>query len=274
MDRLSTLLAHFSLHANTYFSGVFCGAERFTASEGRGHVHLLRAGRVSFRDEGGRPLSIDEPSLLLVPRPYGHELHADAADGAELVCASLSFDGGMDNPLSRALPGYSLVPLRQLPSLAANLDWLFAEAFGAECGRDAILNRLFELMLIQLLRHLMAERSLSAGMLAGLAEPRLSRALTLMHDEPARPWTVEELAHASHLSRASFAALFRKVIGVTPADYLLSWRVSLAQKRLREGRPVALVADETGYESPSALARAFRRKVGASPREWLQALRG
>ena len=56
----------------------------------------------------------------------------------------------------------------------------------------------------------------------------------------------------------------------TPADYLVGWRVSLAQKRLREGRPMALIADEVGYESPSALARAFRRKVGASPSEWLK----
>ncbi|WP_160287425.1 AraC family transcriptional regulator [Pseudomonas knackmussii] len=270
MDRLSTLLTHFSAHASTYFSGAFCATERFPASEGRGHVHLLRKGRVSFRTEDGQRIRVEEPSLLLVPRPYGHELQADEADGAELVCASLAFDGGMDNPLTRALPSYSLVPLSQLPSLAGNLDWLFAEAFGAECGRDAILNRLFELMLIQLLRHLMATSGLSAGMLAGLAEPRLARALTLMHDEPARSWSVEELAQACHMSRASFAALFRKVIGATPADYLVGWRVSLAQKRLREGRPVALIADETGYESPSALARAFRRKVGASPREWLQ----
>ncbi len=73
------------------------------------------------------------------------------------------------------------------------------------------------------------------------------------------------------MSRASFAAHFHKVVGQTPADYVLSWRVSLAQKRLRDGRPMALIADEVGYESPSALARAFRRKIGTSPREWLQA---
>jgi AraC-like DNA-binding protein len=72
------------------------------------------------------------------------------------------------------------------------------------------------------------------------------------------------------MSRASFAAKFHKVVGITPADYLASWRVSLAQKLLREGRPIALIADGVGYESPSALARTFRRKTGSSPREWLQ----
>jgi AraC-like DNA-binding protein len=81
---------------------------------------------------------------------------------------------------------------------------------------------------------------------------------------------VAELAALAGMSRASFAAHFHDVVGATPADYLVGWRVSLAQKRLREGRPMALIADEVGYESPSALARAFRRKVGASPSEWLR----
>ncbi|MCY1310502.1 RCS-specific HTH-type transcriptional activator RclR [compost metagenome] len=80
-----------------------------------------------------------------------------------------------------------------------------------------------------------------------------------------------ELASAANMSRAAFAAHFREVTGQTPADYLVHWRVGLAQKLLRDGRPIPHVADAVGYESPSALARAFRRKTGASPREWLLA---
>ena len=91
-----------------------------------------------------------------------------------------------------------------------------------------------------------------------------------MHDSPGKAWTVAELSAAANMSRASFAEHFRRVVGQTPVDYLVSWRISLAQKRLREGKSIALVADETGYESPSALARAFRRKTGVSPREWVQ----
>jgi AraC-like DNA-binding protein len=106
-------------------------------------------------------------------------------------------------------------------------------------------------------------------MMAGLANAQLSRALVVIHNEPQRNWSVAELADRSGMSRASFAAHFREIVGVTPA-YLANWRISLTQKRLREGRPIALIADEVGYESPSALARTFRRKVGASPRGWLQ----
>ncbi len=109
--------------------------------------------------------------------------------------------------------------------------------------------------------------------MAGLAHAQLSRALVSIHNEPQRNWSVAELADRSSMSRASFAAHFRETVGVTPADYLANWRISLTQKRLREGRPMALIADEVGYESPSALARIFRRKVGASPRQWLQQTR-
>lgn len=270
MDRLSTLLKHFNLHATTFHRGGFCGTTDLYGHGSYGHAHLLRSGRLTFRDKRNQLIELAEPSLVLVARPQQHQLVATEVDEAQLVCATLSFDGGADNPLTLALPDYIVKPLAELPGLTANLDWLFEEAFGDECGRDVVLNRLFELMVIQLLRHMMANQSLPTGMMAGLADLRLARAITLMHDTPAKPWSVGELASAANMSRASFAAQFRKVVGKTPADYLLSWRVSLAQKRLREGRPIGLIADEVGYESPSALARAFRRKVGASPREWLQ----
>ncbi|MGX5218149.1 AraC family transcriptional regulator [Pseudomonas segetis] len=269
MDRLSTLLKHFNLHAATYHQGGFCGVADVAEGD-YGHVHLLRSGRLSFRDEHNQAIELTEPSLVLLIRPLQHQLVATGADEAELVCATLSFDGGANNPLTMALPPYIIKPLRELPDLHGILEWLFEEAFGDECGRDVVLNRLFELMMIQLLRHLIASRSIASGMMAGLANPRLSRALTSIHNEPQRNWTVADLAGIASMSRASFAAHFRQTVGVTPADYLANWRVSLAQKRLREGRPIALIADEVGYESPSALARTFRRKVGVSPSEWIQ----
>ena len=131
-----------------------------------------------------------------------------------------------------------------------------------------MLNRLFELMVIQLLRQLLGDGQMASGMLAGLADKRLSRALVAMHDAPAHNWSVEALASLAGMSRASFAAHFRAVVGSTPGDYLADWRIGLAQKRIREGRPLALVADEVGYQSPSALARVFRRKTGVSPSQW------
>ncbi|WP_150634520.1 AraC family transcriptional regulator [Pseudomonas fluorescens] len=270
MDRLSVLLSQFGVSAGTFHSGSFCGITAFDGNQACGHVHLLQAGALNVRLADDREVHVDVPTLMFFPRPYRHRLSAHEEFSTQLVCASLSFDGGASNALASALPDYMFLRLDETPSMAVTLDWMFTEAFGAACGREAVMDRLFELLVILLLRKILADRSQRPGMMAGLADPRLSRPLNLMHEQPNHAWSVASLSAAANMSRASFAEHFRRVVGQTPADYLLSWRISLAQKRLREGKSIALVADEVGYESPSALARAFRRKTGTSPREWAQ----
>ncbi|MHC8285969.1 helix-turn-helix domain-containing protein [Pseudomonas sp. XS1P51] len=270
MDRLSTLLSHFGVSAGTFHSGTFCGTTGFDGDQACGHLHLLQAGELTLKLADERDIQLDRPTLIFFPRPYRHRLFAPDAADTQLVCASLTFDGGAGNALAAALPDYLVLDLDEVPAMAGTLDWLFNEAFGGICGREAMMDRLFEVLVIQLLRHILSDRDQSPGMMAGLADPRLARALSLMHDTPGKAWTVAELSAAANMSRASFAEHFRLVVGQTPVDYLVSWRISLAQKRLREGKSIALIADEVGYESPSALARAFRRKTGTSPREWLQ----
>jgi AraC-like DNA-binding protein len=267
VDRLSTLLSHFGVNAGTFHSGAFCGV---SVHEGEpvGHVHVLQAGALLLKPGNEREIRLDQPSLIFFPRPFTHRMFADEAMASQIVCASLTFDGGSGNALAAALPDYLVLKLTDIPELRSTLDWLFNEAFEGHCGRVAVMDRLFELLVILLLRHLIGSRDQQPGMMAGLADPRLSRALNLIHEQPHKPWSVGDLAAAANQSRAGFAEQFRRVVGQTPVDYLLSWRVSLAQKRLREGRPIALIAEEVGYESPSALARAFRRKTGLSPRQW------
>lgn len=270
MDRLSTLLSHFGVSAGTFHSGTFCGTTGFDGDQDSGHLHLLKAGELTLKLADERDIRLNTPTLIFFPRPYRHRLSAPETSDTQLVCASLTFDGGAGNALAAALPDYLVLDLEKMPTMAGTLDWLFNEAFGGICGREAMMDRLFEVLVIQLLRHILTNREQSPGMMAGLADSRLARALSLMHDTPAKAWTVAELSAAANMSRASFAEHFRLVVGQTPVDYLVSWRVSLAQKRLREGKSIALIADEVGYESPSALARAFRRKTGVSPREWMQ----
>lgn len=268
MDRLSTLLARFGVNAGTFYSGAFCGISAFDGDQTCGHLHLVQSGEVLLKLADEREIAITEPTLIFFPRPYRHRLFAKEGSGAQLVCASLDFAGGSGNALARALPDHLILKLNEIPTMASTLDWLFAEAFDDVCGRDAVMDRLFELLVILLLRHILSSGDQQPGMMAGLADARLSRPLSLMHDAPGKAWTVAELSVAANMSRASFAEHFKRVVGQAPADYLVSWRVSLAQKLLREGKPIALIAEEVGYESPSALARAFRRKTGVSPREW------
>src|SRR5690606_34041544 len=108
----------------------------------------------------------------------------------------------------------------------------------------------------------------------GLSDPRLARALVAMHEEPARPWSLEAMAKEAGMSRSAFAARFRSVVGETPADYLSDWRLTIAQSQLRAGRSLKTIAGDLGYSNPSALSRLFARRVGASARSWLAASAG
>ena len=115
----------------------------------------------------------------------------------------------------------------------------------------------------------MIDRSLAnSGMLAGLADARLSKALVALHDKPGRDWHLEDLAARAGMSRARFAARFKQVVGIAPGEYLTRWRISLAQHLLQQGWPVKEVAGEVGYASPAALGRVFATRTGATPKAW------
>lgn len=267
-DRLAALLEHFSVRAQTFHAGVLCGSHPLAAQEPYGQLHLIREGAVEVRHGVKVALRITEPSLLLYSRPMAHRFVTDKKKGATLVCAHVQFEGGAANPIVEALPPFVCLPLDRLPHSGPLLDLLFSEAESANCGRQALLDRLFEAVLIQILRELMEQQQVRAGMLAGLADPRLRRALVAMHGAPQEDWSLEALAGEAGMSRTTFANSFRDVVGATPAVYLQQWRVGLAKKMLQQGRALKLIASEVGYGSEAALSRAFRSQTGLSPREW------
>lgn len=189
-------------------------------------------------------------------------------EGTETVCASFEFGAGLRNPLVRALPDVVLIALGDIPAIGATLEMLFKEASEQHCGRQAVLDRLSEVVIIQLLRDLMDRGRLEFGLLAGLADPQLARAINAMHAEPSRAWSLVQLASTADMSRARFAAKFRETVGTTPMAYLAEWRVGVAQSLLRRGKPLQAVADEVGYANASAVSRAFAAHTGLSPTEW------
>lgn len=270
MDRLSLLLQRFSLSAGVFYTGQICGIHHFERDTQRGHVHLIKRGPVTLTGGIEGSLSITEPTLLFLPRPDAHRLIADDRDGADVVCASIQFGGGGRNPITDSLPPAVLVPLAELPGAQALLDLLYDEAFTEQCGRQAALDRLCELLLIRLLRHCLDRGLTQGGTLAGLADPRLAKALVAVHEDATRAWELSDMAQLAGMSRARFAVRFREVIGDTPADYLATWRVTLAQGLLRAGRPLKHVALDVGYGSASAFTRAFIRKTGEAPTHWLR----
>lgn len=270
MDLLSPLLHRFSMSAGVFYSGQICGVHDFDRDTQRGHVHLINRGPVELVGGSEGSLSITQPSLLFMPRPDAHRLIADDRNGADVVCASIQFGAGGRNPITDSLPSMVLVALTDLPGAQALLELLYDEAFAQHCGRQASLDRLCELLLIRLLRYCLDRGVTRGGTLAGLADPRLAKALVAIHENPTRAWELTDMAELAGMSRARFALHFREITGDTPADYLASWRMTMAQGLLRAGRPLKHVAHEVGYGSASALTRAFVRKTGHPPTQWLR----
>jgi AraC-like DNA-binding protein len=253
-----------------FHSGRLCGTARFDDdADGVGHLHVLRGGAIDLVDRQGVSQRLDAPTLLFFPRPLPHRLVAPESAPAELVCASIAFGAGGGDPLSAALPNPVVLPLADAPALASVLDLLFDEAFAEICGRAVALDRLAELLILHLLRHLLSAGEVRSGLLAGLADPRLSKVLIALHAAPAEPWSLERMAQAAGMSRARFAVHFPAVLGQTPMEYVTQWRLGLAMAQLRRGRAVKQVAHAVGYATASALARVFAARLGCSPLAWL-----
>lgn len=266
-DRLVSLLTRFELRARVFQTGALCRSSLFDAERGLGYIHVLRHGSMRAATAGRGSVVVDRPSLLFYMTPTTHRL-TPLADGADTVCASFEFGTGLRNPLVKALPELIRVDLVDLPNVAETLGVLFREALEDHCGRQAILDRMIEVLIIQLLRELMDQGRIESGLLAGLSDTRLAKAINAMHADPARAWTLDSLAETAGMSRARFAVRFRETVGMTPMLYLTEWRLSVAQSLLRKGRPVQTVADEVGYSSASALSRAFTAQTGLSPSAW------
>lgn len=276
VDRLSTLLERFHVRASLFHTGPLCGRTTFEAQPDRAFLHVLRRGqlRIEHAKHTGAPmrLTVDEPTLLLYPRALHHSFINPPREGSDFTCATLQFAGGDRNPIVAALPPLLLVPLDTVPGLRPALDLLFAETDQVRCGSRLLADRLFEVVLIQLLRWVIDHPQavgVSSGLLMGLSDARLARALVALHAAPQDDWTLSRMAAVAGMSRSAFAEAFKSVTGTTPASYLTDWRLTVASTLLRAGRPQKLVAAELGFSSGSSLSRAFRQRFGAAPREWM-----
>jgi AraC-like DNA-binding protein len=270
MDALASLLSSFSLRAGVFYTGNICGIHDFERDTDRGHLHLIRSGSVQVRGVSRRRFEVTQPTLMFLPRPDQHRLVADDGPGSDVVCATVQFGGSGVNPVTASLPDLVMVPLAQMPGVEALLDLMFEEAFHEHAGRQGVLDRLCEVLMVRLLRHCMALGLTQGGALAGLADTRLGPVLSALHEHPQHPWDLPRMAELAGMSRARFAVRFREVTGDTPADYLAAWRVMTAQRLLAGGASVKQVAEAVGYGSASALSRAFVRRLGLAPGHWIR----
>jgi AraC-like DNA-binding protein len=222
------------------------------------------------------PLAQDFTTTSLAPPPDGiHSPRAEIRPGVfrlgdpeappdvRMLVGHCSFGSDDASLLVPLLP--RVVHVAGEGRLTTLLELVAGETRAARPGREVVLERLLEVLLIEALRSSSGPDA-PPGLLRGLADDRLAIALRQMHARPTEAWTVAELARAAGLSRSTFFERFRREVGTAPMDYLASWRMALAKDLLRAGRAgVAQVAERVGYASASTFSVAFTRHVGMPP---------
>jgi AraC-like DNA-binding protein len=208
-----------------------------------------------------------------VQLPFSLTIGADRPEAGTVVCGFLGCDARPFNPLLATLPRL----LHRRAGLAGGSSWLshfisaaMEEAEKKQSGGESVLARLSELMFIEVVRgYIQSLPAEETGWLAGLRDRHVSRALNLLHDKPARGWTLDQLAMEVGLSRSSLAERFSYFVGQPPMQYLAQWRMQVAAQLLANGGDnVARVAAAVGYESEAAFSRAFKKLVGMPPAAW------
>ena len=280
--------------------------DRLAGAEHVLFFHYLTEGRCKVRlNDGAEVLDVHAGDLILIPQYDPHLMGSDlqiapmepepllddgpAADGAfirlrqggggtttRFVCGYMACNRSVCRPLLEALPRLMRIPVGDGPAstmLRELLQLGVRESSASRPGAESMLAKLSELMFVEALRRYAETLPPDGkGWLAGVRDPQIGRALALLHGEPAKAWTVDELGRAVALSRSALAERFAALVGESPIQYLMRWRLALAARALRSARtPIARVAEHSGYESEAAFSRAFKREFGVPPATWRKA---
>lgn len=290
VDPLSEVVALLRPHA--VFSKIISGAGRWAvrySDFGQPSFCTVLDGSCRLTVDGEEPLILEAGDFLLLPKTPGfimsgfapapaklidpkvapastNEVRHGTADGdpdVRLLGGSFVFDSRDADLLVSLLPAQ--VHVRGVERLSTLVHLVRDEATAERPGRNLVLGRLIEVMLIEALRTIQDEAA-PAGLLRGLGDARLAIAIREMHSDPARAWTVEELARKAALSRSVFFDRFSGAVGVPPIEYLLGWRMAIAKDLLRrQDISLAEIAERVGYSSASTFSTAFSRYVGQPP---------
>jgi AraC-like DNA-binding protein len=290
MDPLSSVIA--VLRPHTSLSKPITGRGDWGvryAAYGQPGFAIVVEGHCWLAIDRDDPVRLDEGDFLLLPATPAFEMssrpgiactaatpsqepvrHGDA-DGApdfRMLGGSFRFEQANASLAVALLP--RMIHLRASEGETAGvfriIDLIVEESFGDRPGGALILQRLLEVLLIEALRQSGREKETSPGLVNGLRDPAIARALCAIHDDVGKPWSVAGLAGVAGMSRSAFAARFTQLVGCGPIEYRSRWRMELAKDRLsRGGATLDRVAEAIGYESASAFSTAFSRRVGCPP---------
>ena len=199
--------------------------------------------------------------------------HGGGGAATRFVCGYLACSRSLCRPLFEALPRVLRIPLGDGQTSALLRDLLrvgVRESSASRPGTQSTLAKLAELMFVEALRrHVEILPREGHGWLAALRDVQIGRALALLHNAPERAWTVDDLAREVAMSRSVLATRFATLVGESPMQYLMRWRLALAARALRSGTDaISRVAERSGYETEAAFSRAFKREFGVPPSTW------
>jgi len=268
MDRLSSLLELFNPRAVQV--ELMASNNSVLVLPGDSTIALVYQGSARVPAGESADIQIQRGDLLWVTLNSHRQLISEDND-LRLLCCHLSFGPIKLNPLFDMLPPVIHIssdePARQ--SLNPVIQLLLQESEQQRCGQDTVLDRLAEVLLVHVLRFLMENKKLEKGVLAGLSDIRLARAITAIHRLPEQRWNVESLANEAGMSRTAFNQHFRETVGCPPGEYLSQWRMRLACQLLETSQLlISQIVGRLGYQSETAFFRAFRRNIGISPGQY------
>ena len=295
------------LHAE--FTAPWCIFSQFTGEdfgrhlEGAQHLvlyHYVVEGHMRAQIPDLEPIEVEAGEVLILPHNDRHLLgshldlspvpseqvvrvppdgglsvirHGGGGEKARVVCGFLGCDRTGSNPLTSALPPIMRFDARKGSAAAwmkSSLEFAADEIAARRAGSETVLAKLSELLFVEALRrYVEGLPEEQTGWLAGLRDPFVSRALSLLHGRVAQQWTVDDLGRDIGLSRSALADRFTRLIGEPPMRYLARWRLQLAAHHLRSSdMSLARIAEQVGYESGAAFNRAFKRSFGVPPAAW------
>lgn len=282
-DFLSQILGLIRLAGEGVFSLALAAPEALAFEAGIACFHLVEAGEIQVTASDGRQVLARPGDFVLLPQEQAHVLGPTDATplplatvlarhvpgDVRLITGTFRFEGDNLTSMLAVLPS-----LIHIPADAANGDWLagvvrtlLREATEAGPGAGILASRMMDVLVIQAMRRwVRTARPEDRGWLGALADPRISRVLKAIHDEPFRIRTVAELATLAGMSRSNFAERFALLIGAPPLHYQTRWRLLLAHGMLqRSDARVGEIGRQIGYESEAAFSRAYKAQFGQPP---------
>lgn len=239
----------------------------------------LEAGDVVVFPHGHAHVLLDAPESVVLSMDaviggqktenYGPVVYGGGGMPANILCGYFEFDRKIHSPLLDALPPFihiKGVDVTELSWLQTTINFICHETRASGYGTEAVVNRLVEVLFIQIMRVYITQSTMPLGVLGAIADAKIGLALNAMHQKPEYNWTLDELAQQAGMSRTAFAQRFHALAGQTPMYYLTMWRMQKAKTMLESGNmTMSAIAEQTGYQSEASFSKAFKKCIGISP---------